>query len=395
MMATDGNFCITRPGGDNDGPVIVPGSITVSPNPVTQGQPVTFAAIADDTLKGASNIYDDPQPAEFFIDGTGVSGTGTAMSLSVPPTSPTEAVEYTYVAAPWGGGTHTINVHAQDEWGNWGPFQSLQFEVLGIGPVPPQPPSNVRASLTGAGFADVLIEWDLSPSEPSVDNYEIYYGTTYDASTASYNLLTSVAGGLSSHLHVGAGDGDANNYFYCVVAVNAQGPSICAGQAAKYTRFLNAGPQLVSIPIQPSSTAVDEVFKTAEYAWVRGFDACGSNDWSAYNVDKKTNTLTTVSRAMGYWVGVVTAGYWTVAGRVPASTGVAICDGWNLIGYASMTDETVGNVLASIPWIRAEQYDAAQGPYFLTGMNPTGLMTNGYGYWILVAGDQGTVTINF
>ncbi len=304
-------------------------------------------------------------------------------------------MEWSTPAAPWSGGTHTLYVHGQDEWGNWGPFQSLSFEVLGTGPVPPQAPTNVRASLVGVASGDVLIQWDLSISEPDVLNYEVWFGTTYDASTATYVFLGSVAGGVASFTHSGAGDGDPNSYFYCVLATNAAGDSACAGQAAKYTRMLQAGPQLVSVPIQPADPSVTAVFGTAEYRWVKAFDACGSQEWVSYDVGKQTNTLATVSRDAGYWVDSLSAGLWTVAGTVPTSTQVSLCDGWNLIGYASMTDDAVGSVLGAVSWERVEGYDTGTAPYYLQQLGAADLMTNGFGYWVLVTGDQPPFTITF
>ncbi|MEE9506990.1 MAG: hypothetical protein V3V98_07595, partial [Thermoplasmata archaeon] len=88
---------------------------------------------------------------------------------------------------------------------------------------PFDPPGNVEASLSGAGFSDVSIYWWASNSDTGpggiVERYDVFYSSVLDTGGIGYSLLASIpAVGLESYFydHVGGGEGDPNNYFYAV-----------------------------------------------------------------------------------------------------------------------------------------------------------------------------------
>ena len=138
---SDGTFTITS-GTDNMGPNIVPGSQVARPIPVVIGQIMWFNATIDDTTKGNSPIAG----AEFFVDGTGAPGTGTAMSaVDFSFNSVIEAVTWSGVCALTEG-EHVLRMRGRDATGYWGILENITFQVI-PGAAPPSDPYEIP--LTG------------------------------------------------------------------------------------------------------------------------------------------------------------------------------------------------------------------------------------------------------
>ncbi len=97
-----------------------------SPEPVGY---LTITAYASDVNTGNSNIAG----AEYFIDATGTSGTGIAMSAADTFfDEPSEDVIDTLDTAPLGwkaGDNHSIYIHSKDAAGNWGEFDTVNISV--------------------------------------------------------------------------------------------------------------------------------------------------------------------------------------------------------------------------------------------------------------------------
>ena len=146
------------------------------------------------------------------------------------------------------------------------------IEVVPAGP--PLPPMDLNAHLSGSGFENITIVWNLSPDDSagknSVVGYDIYRAETYSSNTSSYLLHDSVPKGTSEYVDVRSGGGNPIDYFYVVCAVNVANDSSCsASQVAKFTRALAPGPNLVSIPLIQSNESIETVLQTVEYnkAW--------------------------------------------------------------------------------------------------------------------------------
>lgn len=94
---------------------------------------VTVTTTVSDAGLGDSNIL----AAEYFIDTTGVPGSGTPMAPQDIFDSPTEGAVATIPAATVIGltsGNHTVYVRGQDDMGNWGPFNLSVLHVDNAGP---------------------------------------------------------------------------------------------------------------------------------------------------------------------------------------------------------------------------------------------------------------------
>ena len=402
---SDNTFSIFRPGGDLVGPVTVPGSVRVNPNPVIETGNVTFDATISDELKGDSSIT----AVEFFVQNTmplpGDDGTGWGMNATdgtfdnvvenaTWSTTPTPVKNFA-----WGTmGTHTVWVHGQDSAGNWGTYYNATFEIIATPPDRKvEAPSGITADLTGAGFADVTIAYTLSPDDPAVGTgendvvrYDVYAGTSYDPLGAGYILIGNSPAGTNTYVDSIHGSGDPQNYFYYVMAVDDDAnEKRTPGQAAKFTRYLTTGVHLVSNPLTLNDPNLLTVMQTLSFdtAWIYDPLINPTRPWITYDVNKAYHTPYSVDNLHGTWVNVLSDGYFTIAGRVPTSSfTISLRTGWNLVAYPSFdTTYTLGDLLADTNADRVETYDAAGAPYNLRHMtNPAETLVPGMGYWIQI-----------
>jgi len=261
------------------------------------------------------------------------------------------------------------------------------------GSTPLRPPENIDAFLSSASFSDITITWDLSPDDGSsshpVLRYDIYRNESYHSSGDGYALLGSVVAGMSSYVDVDAGEGDPLNHFYSVCAVDNQGESACTvDQAAKFTCSLSNGPNLVSIPLNPSDTGTGKVFQTVQFdkAWI--YDSF-TNSWKSFTKLKPySGQFTTVNPIMGIWINVTEDSNLTVAGVVPKYSVVYLHTGWNLVGFPCFKkDYSVAVVKATVPVERIEGFDGLTPPYFLKNLTEGDLLMAGYGYWLMSEND--------
>jgi subtilase family protein/flagellar hook capping protein FlgD len=159
--ASNADFSIARPGGDAQGPVVVPGSIKSNPNPMDNQSSATLFARVSDQDHGGANVTAaewswgaSPKPA----------GTGTAMTGAFG--TPVVDVQATIPANTVSRGEQKLWVRGRDAANNWGPAASATFVVNGVilvgiedGEVPlsfalePNFPNPVRGGHTAFAFA--------------------------------------------------------------------------------------------------------------------------------------------------------------------------------------------------------------------------------------------------
>jgi len=77
---------------------------------------------------------------------------------------------------------------------------------------------------------------------------------------------------------------------------------------------------------------------------------------------------------------------WTIAGAIPFTSSVPLQAGWNLVAYASLYPQLVGNAMAGMSYRTVEGF-APNPPYNLRRLDAGDLMEAGQGYWILVSAD--------
>ena len=258
----------------------------------------------------------------------------------------------------------------------------------------PATPTNLSADLSGNGFENVTISWDLSvddnDGQKSVVRYDILRGSSYSSNLSGYVLHDSVPSGTSLFEDVGAGEGDSNNYFYTVCAVDFLGNVTCSTeQVAKFTKSLVEGMNLVSIPLELSDQNATSVLQTVSFDKAWSYD-CAGKEWKWLVKSKPyPGSLQRVDRTMGLWVNVTVPSNLTVAGIVPHNTSIQLIAGWNLVGFPSFNDTySIGDMKAMVTALRIEGVDPSSSPYNLRMMADFEVLQAGQGYWVMVQFDM-------
>jgi hypothetical protein len=169
---------------------------------------------------------------------------------------------------------------------------------------------------------------------------------------------------------------------------------------------LEAGWNLVSSLLHPVNPALPSFLTgiAGSYSLVYANNGCQpAAPWSKYDpaAPAYANNLGALTVKQGWWVRMTSPATLAVSGRAPIRTQIALCTGWNLIGYPSATPRPVADALAGIagkynlvqayvasdaadPW---KEYNPANpGAADLTEMQPW------RGYWIRMA-QAATLTV--
>ena len=271
---------------------------------------------------------------------------------------------------------------------------SPMSEEVSVTPLPPPAaPLDIGSTLTGQNLENVTITWSPSPDDgtglESVLAYEIRRGSSYSASGFGYQFLSTIPNGTFEFTNVLSGMGDSSSYFYRLCAVDFNGNTGCAlVQAAKFTRPLAQGPNLISIPLVQSNTGMEYVLQTVKWDKAWSYDS-SSREWKSSMKDKTySRGLSNFNQTMGLWVNVTGDCNLTVAGVVPAQTTIHLHQGWNLVSFPSFnTTFTVADLKAETGATRVEGFDSAP-PYFLRVLGDAEALQAGYGYWMSVQSEM-------
>jgi len=328
---------------------------------------------AEDDLYNQMNYWDDGYPSggNYWSDYTGID-----QKKGVDQDKPgSDGI---------GDTPHFIEVDNQDTY-------PLVFPPI---MPPPQPPRMLEGNLVGMNSEDVAITWALSPDDgmglDSVVGYEVYRNMTYEWGGWDYSLIASLPDGTTDFVDNSVGEGDPNNYFYMVRAVDVNGKkSWCWNQTGKFTRPLSEGLNLLSIPLIQSDESLEKVLQTVEFDRVWTYDSV-SGDWKSYVDSKPYNgELGLISHRNGFWTNITEKSNLTVAGIVPLSTLLQLKAGWNLVPFPSFrTTYTVSDLKDGTGATRTEGLDSSSPPYFLRILTPPEALQAGSGYWVRVENDR-------
>ena len=135
-----------------------------------------------------------------------------------------------------------------------------------------------------------------------------------------------------------------------------------------YTISLDAGWNMVSIPVIPADASVDAIF--------------GDNiTLPVYEYDAGYKSVTTLEPMKGYWVLANSAVDISISGTVPSDLSVTVVPGWNMIGPVSS-----GVQVSSFTDVTLPVYGYAAGYNSVTVLEQT------KGYWVL-ASSETTLTV--
>jgi hypothetical protein len=343
-----------------------------------------LGASASDIGTGDSNITG----VEYFVSSDPGLGNGVAMHpVDGAFNSPQKDCFTIIDVEPWTPGMYTFYFRARDEPGNWGPTYPLDVYVT-----PPLPPSNVDAILEGGALEHVNVTWTLSlddgQGDDDITHYSIYQGQSYDRTAESYEYLGSAPAGTGYFVHSLAGSGSPWSFYYAVVANETYGNAIRASnQAAKFTRSLTVGLNLVSSPLILADNSIESVLQTVAYDKVWRYDPVATNPWVKVDKTKPYGGGFATSIEQAFWVEVTSISDFTVAGRVPDSVNVNLKAGWNMVSYPSLIPRDIAESLMGIGLIWTEGYIGGPGPYNLRKLVEFDYFSAGYGYWIYATQD--------
>ncbi|TET90303.1 MAG: hypothetical protein E3J35_07325 [Methanomassiliicoccales archaeon] len=264
----------------------------------------------------------------------------------------------------------------------------LSNEACATPTTTPGAPTILQADLSGNNLENVTIRWTLSADDGtgqnSVVSYAILRNVTYDANGTLYAFVGSVPKGTNEYTDNLSGEGDSNNYFYQVCALDINNLTNCSkNQGAKFTRPLSGGSNLVSVPLIQSNDTTETVLQTVEWdkAWTYNSSA---QKWKWHMKFKPyPGELEDIGLTEGLWANVTGDSNFTVAGIVASSTTIYLHTGWNLVGFPSFSSiYTVGELKAETGATRVEGFDPLSSPYFLKVLQDSHILLAGQGYWL-------------
>jgi hypothetical protein len=262
-------------------------------------------------------------------------------------------------------------------------FDLIPYEEI------PLPPSNLEAWVNES---DIVLNWTASPST-DVMHYNIYRSEILGGFDFTYpHALTS----KTTWIDKGAGDGDTNEYYYIVRAVDkALYNDTNLVKAAKYVKPVNIGWNMVSIPLTISETDPKIVLQTVNDSLQNAilYDASDKSDsWKS----TLAGDLVEINNTMGFWMYVNSSDYIITAGLVPDVTVITLYKGWNFVGYPSYTNLNLGQTLSGVNWGSVQFYKSedVQGDFWKHNatnkpdrINDLDMFKTGNGYWLYVTQD--------
>jgi hypothetical protein len=254
-----------------------------------------------------------------------------------------------------------------------------------------------------AGPQSVSLAWDPN-TDPGLAGYKLYYGTQ------SRNYTTSIdAGSQISYAALGLQAG--TTYYFAVTAYDNQGvesdysnevihyvPEPGSQTNQTFTRTLNPGWNFISIPIQPTDSAIPVVFADilSDIQVVWSYDNA-NHKWLKYRRDllpQAANTLASVDTGKGYWVFMNQHGTLNITGAAISQPTIRLYEGWNLAGYSGVDGVLVesslqggGNIDWSAAWNWSDQkwYCKTASPSDpLASVGQLDELRQGNAYWVKV-----------
>ncbi len=149
---------------------------------------------------------------------------------------------------------------------------------------------------------------------------------------------------------------------------------------------LNAGWNLISLPLVPSNSAIESVLSGVSTGVISvwHYDTAPAA-WSNY-VPDLGGTLTTMSAGNAYWINMSAPAILTVASpeltaRRPVPQTYRVAAGWNMVGFKSTTPRSAGTYLAGTNYRIFPVYGYLSGAYFTVSPGADALEP-GLGYWV-------------
>jgi hypothetical protein len=242
----------------------------------------------------------------------------------------------------------------------------------------------------GNPYEHNTLNWTHDGSE-FVEHFNIYRS---ESDSGPWEYVDSVPGNTFTFVDMDRGRADWILWWYIVRAQNSVGEdgntnAVMEPYISSFNISISAGWNLISIPIIQTDTSVEGVLSTISGNWdvVKYYDSTDASDpWKTYRVNGTHNDLWYLDSTMGFWLHATEACNLTVNGVEFESTSITLYAGWNLVGYPSITEISVGDAFWGTSADRVEVFDPAS-PYMISAVAPEYIMKPGEGYWVRVPAD--------
>ncbi|CAJ36707.1 hypothetical protein [Methanocella arvoryzae] len=230
------------------------------------------------------------------------------------------------------------------------------------------------------GDYDVRVHGDAAPGTSTVNlNVKVTSYVRTDSS-GSYTVSLSTAG-LPAGLYVLRQSGVEVANIYLGITPPPQPPEL----SKTATINLNQGWNLFSLPVNPASTEITDLFTPEQRANIYVIWDYSGGDWKYWTTEPGyTNQFSSLNPRKGYYIYCYEPMSVTVSGEeaTPLSYN-ELQSGWNLVGYPKTTSGSISSLYpaAELIW----EYRGGNWYYWttITGyVNQFDTFSPGYGYWV-------------
>ncbi len=145
---------------------------------------------------------------------------------------------------------------------------------------------------------------------------------------------------------------------------------------------IKKGWNLISIPLLLKDDSIGNILKIANLSYVYAYD-------SGYYIPSK------ISYFMGFWIKAENDTALKVDGNEPGNISLNLKQGWNLVGYPSLTIQNITEVYnqSNISVVLAYENNSwkSYSPKKPTTINTMNFLYPGYGYWIKADGNTSLI----
>ena len=285
-------------------------------------------------------------------------------------------------------------------------------EVLPNNP-PNVPTSPSPETLDTNVSVEAILNWyGDDPDEGDSLTYDVYFDTV-DASTL-------VAGSQSSTSFEPEELENDSTYYWKVVSTDSHGMSVDSpvwefntepaestpptppAPQESYDISLSAGWNLISLPLIPESSDINDIINSANLAsgdvdnidMVYHYNAY-SGSWDYWR-EQTGGTLQSMEDGNGYWIYTKTADVLTTHGLETTTAGYTLQTNWNMLGFTSVEEQDYDTYLTSIGEAYSVLYgwDATTGSWYSPTLGQNGgKLKPGHGYWVHMSA-PGTVMLS-
>jgi hypothetical protein len=241
-----------------------------------------------------------------------------------------------------------------------------------------------------------------------VDHYNIYRS---DVQAGTYTLIGTSPVGTNTYCDIDKGQADTTRWWYRVRAEDAAGNIETNTNSVQEPGTVVTPPYAISMTGKAANSWVFVSFPSGASGAIQTLlnDATSgdgsttwtvarwynpqtpADPWKTYRVGGTANDMPNVNNTMGVWLWITANGGDQVLTlnsyvAIPASTGITLKAGWNLVGYPSMTNRLASTTLPGV----ADRVSvwSATSPYVIDYSDKSLVtMSHGNAYWVRVTAD--------